>query len=125
MLTVKQKTKAFLTHLYPILTRLNYFKNLDHTFYLPPVLTWTLRIGLPSFIFLTVTYIGIALGSIFSGPLKQNPADITPPPLPSISSSPIYSSPYNAIKEEMLQFSPSLPEPLYPVLDFEISVDPL
>ncbi len=125
MLNIKQKSRAFFLHLYPILARLNWFKNLPNTISLPLPLTWLLRIGIPSFVFLTIIYVGIALGSLFSGPSSSNLIKLTPPPLPIISSTPVYTSPYNAIKEEMLKFNPALPDPLYPVLDFEISIDPL
>jgi hypothetical protein len=127
MLTDKDKLKSYFVKIYPELDRLPNFQNLAHLQYIQMTEKYRifLRIGIPTFVFFFVLIIGTWLGTFINslGSSDQIKLDSLPGVAPITQES--YSSPYKEIKQQMIEFNPSLPDPLYPVLDYQISLEPI
>lgn len=121
------KVKTFLLHLYPELSRFNPFKQIE-TELIPrisPQMRKILRISLPIFALVVILGIGFPLGSFILGLVNQK--QVTPPPIEVNvpTAAPTYQSEFIPIKRAIEDFSTSLPDPIPPVLDQKISLEPL
>ncbi|MBI3954793.1 hypothetical protein HY333_01995 [Candidatus Collierbacteria bacterium] len=123
------KIKSFLYQLYPELSRL---KAVDLHAISPVKFNLTaaqhrlLRLGLPIFLLFIVLTLGTMLGGLFyflfsnqQPPLLSSPQLTTPTPTQS------YRSEFNPLKKALEDFNPQMPDPLPPVVDDAISLEPL
>lgn len=121
------KIKAFLLHLYPELGRFNPFKQIEVEILLRinPQMKKILRVGLPIFTLVIIFGIGLPIGSLILRLVNQK--QIAPPSIEVKvpSAAPTYQSEFLPIKRAIEEFSPSLPDPIPPVLDQKISLEPL
>lgn len=126
----RTKVKAFLLNLYPELTRFPLFAEIAHISHtLAPVydprVQKILRWGLPIATVLFVLSLGVTIGSFilpFFRPRQVAPAPIEFVPPTAV---PTYQSVYLPVKRSIEEFSPQLPDPLPPVFDEKISLEPL
>ena len=121
------KVKNFLINLYPELTRFQRFNQITATVIptLTPRLKKIMRWGLPLVTILFVLLLGTAIGSWLLGLFF--PEKITPTPIEFIAPTvtPSYQSPFLPLKRSIEEFNPALPDPLPPVFDDQISLEPL
>lgn len=121
------KIKAFLLHLYPELARFNPFKQIEAELLprISPQMRKILRVSLPIFTLLIIFGIGFPIGSFILSLVNQK--KIAPPPIEVKvpTAAPTYQSEFIPIKRAIEEFSPSLPDPIPPVLDQKISLEPL
>jgi hypothetical protein len=121
------KIKAFLLHLYPELARFPIFAKLTTTiaFNLTPGVKKAMRYGLPVITVLIVTVAGLKIGSFLLGLFR--PAIITPTPIEFITptATSTYQSIFLPLQRSVQDFNPALPDPLPPVFDEKISLEPI
>lgn len=121
------KIKAFLLNLYPELARFPIFAEITHVIVptLTPRAKKIVRWGLPIATSLLVLVLGIRVGSFLLGLYRPNV--ITPSPIevitPTVTST--YQSIFLPLQRKVFDFNPQLPDPLPPVLDEKISLEPL
>lgn len=119
--------KAFLLHLYPELSRFNPFKHIEAELLprISPKMRKILRISLPIFTLVVILGIGLPLGSFILSLINQK--QIAPPQIEVKvpTAVPTYQSEFIPIKRAIEDFSSSLPDPIPPVLDQKISLEPL
>jgi len=127
MLPDRDKIKSYLAHVYPELTKFVRFQNLAHTQYIQMTERYRifLRIGIPTIVFFFVLITGIWLGTLINNLRDQEQIQLDSPPGVAPIPKESYVSPYHEIKQQMVEFNPSLPDPLYPLLDYEISLEPI
>lgn len=124
------KLKAYLLNLYPELGKFPLFaeiREISHT--LAPVygprVKKVLRYGLPIATILLVLSLGITLGSWLISLFTPKEVITTPIEFVSPSAVPTYQSQYLPLKRSIEEFSTQLPDPLPPVFDEKISLEPL
>jgi len=121
------KIKNFLLNLYPELTRFERFNQMTATLIpsLTPRLKKVMRWGIPIATVLFVLLMGTAIGSWLLGLFF--PRQVTPSPIEftAPTTTPGYQSPFLPLKRSIEEFNPALPDPLPPVLDDQISLEPL
>lgn len=117
--------KAFLVNLYPELRRFNPFKQIGDELlpHIDPRMKKVLRFSLPVFILVIVLGIGLPIGSYILS--LVSPRIITPPPIvvntpPTV---PTYQSQFLRIKQTIMDFNPSLPDPVPPVVEEKILLE--
>lgn len=121
------KFKNFLLNLYPELTRFERFNQMTATIIpsLTPRLKKIMRWGLPVLTVIFVLLLGTAVGSwllalFFPKLVAPSPVEFIAP-----TATPSYQSPFLPLKRAIEEFNPALPDPLPPVLDDHISLEPL
>ncbi|OGD71477.1 hypothetical protein A3D09_02585 [Candidatus Collierbacteria bacterium RIFCSPHIGHO2_02_FULL_49_10] len=121
------KVKAFLLHLYPELLRFPIFAKFSSTivFNLTPRVKKVMRWGLPIATVLLVPIIGLKIGVFLLGLFR--PATTIPTPIEVTSPTPTstYQSTFLPLKRSVQDFNPALPDPLPPVFDEKISLEPI
>jgi len=121
------KVKAFLLHLYPELARFPIFAMISTTiaFNLTPRVKKIMRWGLPIVTVLVVLVLGVKIGTFLLGLFR--PASITPTPIEVTTPSPTstYQSTFLPLRRSVSDFNPALPDPLPPVFDEKISLEPI
>lgn len=121
------KIKNLFLNLYPELARLRRFNQITATVIpsLTPRLKKVMRWGIPIVTVLFVVLLGTAIGSWLLGLFF--PEKITPTPIEFVAptAAPGYQSPYLLLKRAIEEFNPVLPDPLPPVFDDKISLEPL
>lgn len=121
------KTKAFLLNLYPELSRFPIFAQI--TAMIVPVLTprvrKIMRWGLPIGTIFLVLILGLRIGGILLGFFV--PKEISPNPIEVIipTAANTYQSVFLPLQRSVSDFNPQLPDPLPPVFDEKISLEPL
>lgn len=127
MLTDKDKLKSYFVKIYPELNRFSKFQNLTHLQFLQMTERYRifLRIGIPTFVFFLVLIIGTWIGTLVNSLNVSEQIKLDPLPGVAPTTHENYSSPYKEIKQKMTEFNPSIPDPLYPVLDYQISLEPI
>lgn len=123
----KDKLKSYLAHVYPELTRFTRFQNLAHAQYIQMTEKYRifLRIGIPTIVFFLVLITGTWLGTWVNSLKEADQVGIDSPQGIVPITTQNYTSPYRQIRQQMLEFNPSLPDPLYPVLDYQVSLEPI
>lgn len=120
------KIKAFLLDLYPELGRFRLFNQIQAAL-LPwkPQLKKFVRYALPAVILSVVLFVGVSIGAWLIGLFR--PKEILPVPFTVTAPTPTssYQSVYLSIKRSLLDFNAALPDPLPPVFDEKISLEPL
>ncbi len=83
-----------------------------------------LKIVIPILTILVVLYIGVSLGTSLNQRVKDN--GYTTPKIPTITPTPIikFYSAYEPLRQTIQDFNPSLPDPISPQLDYDITIDP-
>ncbi len=121
------KVKNFLLNLYPELTRFQRFNQITLMVIpsLTPGLKKVMRWGLPLVTLIFVLLLGTAIGSWLMGLFF--PKTITPVPIEFIAptTTPGYQSPFLSLKRAIEEFNSTLPDPIPPVFDDKISLEPL
>ncbi len=121
------KIKAFLLHLYPERGRFNPFKQIEAGLLplISPKMRKILRVSLPIFTLVIIFGIGFPIGSLILNLVNQK--KVSPPPIEVkvTPPAPTYQSEFLSIKRAIEEFNPSLPDPIPPVLDQKISLEPL
>ena len=121
------KVKNFLLNLYPELARFRRFNQITAIVIptLTPRLKKVMRWGLPLVTVLFVILLGTVIGSWLLGLFF--PKQVTPLPIEFIAptTTPGYQSPFLPLKRSIEEFNPALPDPLPPVFDDRISLEPL
>lgn len=121
------KIKAFLLNLYPELARFPFFAQITTTIVpaLTPRVKKVMRWGLPIGTILVVLILGIRIGGLLLGLFQ--PKVIAPNPfevvIPTVTNS--YQSPFLPLQRSVSDFNPQLPDPLPPVFDEKISLEPI
>lgn len=126
----RTKIKAFLLNLYPELVRFPLFAEIAHISHtlapvygprLKRVLRWTLPIATT----ILVLSLGLTLGSWLLS--LFTPREVTPRPIEVVAPTPTstYQSAFLPLKRSLEEFNPALPDPLLPVFDEKISLEPL
>lgn len=123
----RDKIKSYIVKIYPELDKIPKFQNLAHLQYVQMTERYRvfLRIGIPTLVFFIVLIIGTWLGTLINSLGNSDQIKLESPPEISPVIKKNYSSPYKEIKQKMTEFNPSLPDPLYPVLDYQISLEPI
>lgn len=120
------KIKVFLLHLYPELARFPLFVQINTTITptLKPHIRQLLRWTLPPITILFVLTIGVQLGLWLYR--LYTPKRVLPQPLQVITPVPTitYESAFLPLKRSLEEFNPQLPDPLPPVFDEKISLEP-
>ena len=121
------KIKSFLLSLYPELGRLKHFNQITAAIVpiFTPKIKRVVRWGLPIVTALIVLFLGITIGRFVLGFFI--PRDIIPAPVELITPAPTstYQSTFLPIKRSIEDFNPNLPDPLPPVFDDKISLEPI
>lgn len=121
------KVKAFLLNLYPELSRVPLFAQITTTIVptLTPKVKKIMRWGLPIGTIFFVLIFGLWIGAYLLGFFR--PKVITPSPVdiivPTLTST--YQSTFLPLDRAVMDFNPQLPDPLPPVLDEKISLEPI
>jgi len=123
----RDKIKAFFLELYPELGKLKLFEELKDKLVpiLNPYLKKFLRYGIPLFTVFFVIVPGLLIGSRLSSFQKNK--DILPP-IPNLITPPMsqsFQSQFLSVKQSIETFSLNLPDPVPPVVDYKISLDPI
>lgn len=121
------KIKAFLLHLYPELARFPIFAAIGTTiaFNFTPRVKKIMRWGLPVVTVFLVLITGLKIGTFLLGLFR--PATITPTPIEVVAPLPTstYQSTFLPLRRSVSDFNPALPDPLPPVFDEKISLEPI
>ena len=121
------KVKNFLLNLYPELARFQRFNQITATIIptLTPRLKKIIRWGIPIVTIPFVILLGTAIGSWLLGLFF--PKQVTPAPIEFVAptTTPGYQSLFLPLKRAIEEFNPALPDPLPPVFDDRISLEPL
>ena len=121
------KIKKPLLELYPELARLNAFSHLtaEITNLIDPRLKKPLRYGLPVCILLIVLWLGISIGTIIARGIGYSP--FTPPEIDPVSPTPIneFVSHLRPLQKAIGDFNPTLPDPIPPSLDYNLTLEPV
>jgi len=121
------KIKAFLLHLYPELARFPLFKQITTTVIpnLTPRVRTALRYGLPVVTVTLVLVVGVRIGTFLLSLFR--PSAVLPTPVTVVTPSPTstYQSTFLPLSRTVQDFNPQLPDPLPPVFDEKISLEPL
>lgn len=121
------KTKAVLIELYPGLARHPEFNKLNQTLFVTIDNRYKtiIRIALPISILLVVIATGISIGQTLNRAMIQNPIILPAPPsitpIPTVE----YHSPIETNLQNIENFNPALPDPIQPVLDYQMTLDPV
>ncbi len=121
------KVKAFLLNLYPELARFPRFAQISTTIVpaLTPRVKKIMRWGLPIGTIVIVLVLGINIGMFLLG--LYRPKVITPTPIeiitPTVTST--YQSNFLPLQRSVQDFNPQLPDPLPPVFDEKVSLEPI
>lgn len=121
------KIKAFLLNLYPELSRFPVFAQITTTIVpaLTPRVKKTMRWGLPIGTIFLVLILGIRIGGFLLGlfvpkEVFPNPVEVVVPTAAST-----YQSVFLPLQRSVSDFNSQLPDPLPPVFDEKISLEPL
>lgn len=121
------KIKAFLLNLYPELSRFPIFAQITTTIVpvLAPRVKKVMRWGLPIGTILIVLIFGIRIGGLLLGLFV--PKEIFPNPIEIVipTATSTYQSVFLPLQRSVSDFNPQLPDPLPPVFDEKISLEPL
>lgn len=119
--------KNLLLNLYPELARFQRFNQITTTIIpsLTPRLRKVMRWGIPIVTVIFVILLGTAIGSWLLGLFF--PKQVTPTPIEFVAPTTTlgYQSPFLPLKRAIEEFNPVLPDPLPPVFDDKISLEPL
>ncbi len=121
------KIKAFLLNLYPELARFPLFAQISTTIVpsLTPRLKKIMRWGLPTGTVLLVLILGTWIGMFVLG--LYRPKEVTVNPIevitPAVTGN--YQSTFIPLQRSIQDFNPQLPDPLPPVFDEKISLEPI
>lgn len=121
------KIKAFLLNLYPELSRFPVFAQITTTIVpaLTPRAKKVMRWGLPISTIFLVLILGIRIGGVLLGFFV--PKEISPNPIEVVTPTAAitYQSIFLPLQRSVSDFNPQLPDPLPPVFDEKISLEPL
>lgn len=121
------KIKSFLLSLYPELSRLRHFDQISAAIIpaFTPRIRRVVRWGLPIVTAPIVLFLGITIGRFVLGFFI--PKEIVPKPVELITPAPTstYQSTFLPLKRSIEDFNPNLPDPLPPVFDDKISLEPI
>lgn len=121
------KVKTLLLNLYPELSRFPIFAQITTTIIpaLTPRMKKVMRWGLPIGTIFLVLILGIRMGGVLLGFFV--PKEISPTPVEVIipTAASTYQSVFLPLQRSISDFNPQLPDPLPPVFDEKISLEPL
>ncbi len=121
------KIKSFLLNLYPELSHLPIFSQISAAIIpaFTPKVRRVVRWGLPVVTLLIVLLFGLTVGRFILGFFA--PKEFIPAPIEFVTPAPTstYQSTYLPLKRSVEEFNPSLPDPLPPVFDDKISLEPI
>ena len=120
------KLKTSLLELYPELGRLPSFGHLASSLSVKinPRYRRLIRILLPIAILLIILWTGINIGQVISQYITNPPLSLQSPPTITPTPTVTYYSSFEANKEAIENFNPTPPDPIQPVLDYDLTLEP-